>query len=624
MTNSSTRKSCSFCRGKKIRCSGELICSACRSRNRNCFYTSRSSRARSSRFNLDLNHSTLPITPTDTSLGELLEGHFEQLYQHSDPSPLAAQEINAPLSTSEINYKDLFFSLTPALLSLLSTQIGQSHSIPQHNYYLQNSFARDASHAFYPKGVGETKVPLPRGDDQTARQIIELWFGQHPLSLIISKTTFLDDLQGGRLDPGLLAMILADVTPALRPTGWASAEALRAFACEQVRKRPIAVVSVSTVQLLVLLGWHQLCSGQPRRGICHINLAHKLIGQWQKQDYHRNTQRLNGVDYTAVTHELGQRIFWLTLAINLWAALQLDVPFECPAKLELSQGSPSSDITASSVYQLDQNSGNVASLAAQDVYWRAFWPLVHICQTVGPTCALLRPVSPEINVPNPSSHIFSLCQMAQTTLNGQLKSPTQLGACPSEIITHVAYQVLNIHLLCPQPGALNISLLEDIMYTLTRFINSLQVVEQSLNPPDILHGASPCSTAGVILVGMDASSRVLREITHSFDDDPDAQSWILLQQPKLEVLAQQLYSVCKHPLLRGCGALREVKVQMKLVKRRIEGLADATNIFPVAIDDPAGFYQCEGVVDPSLLDLEPLEIFGPDMGASQLLGLREL
>ncbi|KAL3486596.1 hypothetical protein BJX62DRAFT_215043, partial [Aspergillus germanicus] len=215
---------------------------------------------------------------------------------------------------------------------------------------------------------------LPNGSNQTVCQLLEVWFSQHPLSLILSKTTFLHDFHTGLSDPGLLAIILADVSPTLQSSEWGTAESLRQFACEQVRKRPDEHTSLPVIQLLVLLGWHQLCTGQVRRGACYINVAHKLIGQWnQAQERRLGTQRMNGVDYASVALELGNRIFWLTFAIGLWIALQLDSPLEYPTGINPSLTLPSPDIKLSSVYELDRSSGNVASLAAQEQFWRVFW-----------------------------------------------------------------------------------------------------------------------------------------------------------------------------------------------------------------------------------------------------------
>ncbi|KAL4865044.1 hypothetical protein BDV12DRAFT_200508 [Aspergillus spectabilis] len=469
----------------------------------------------------------------------------------------------------------------------------------------------------FPEGIiYELNVPLPSENDQTVYQMIELWFNQHPLSLIISKTAFLHDLRSNRHDPRLLAIILADVTPTLRPTGWASAATLRLFAREQVRKRPADATPLPTIQLLVLLGWHQLCTGEARRGICHINLAHQLIEQWQQiQEHQRGAQRMNGVDYTSVTLELGQRIFWLTSALNLWVALQLEDPFENLTLHDLDQSLPSPDITVSSIYQLDQTSGNVASLSVQGMFWRAFWSLSHICRTVSPVYALL-PGSPYSKVSGPGCTVS-----AQDILRDKLNESIPLGSHPSEIITHVAYQILNIHLLFTQPQPINASLLQDTIQTLTTFIDSLRAVEHSLTPPDILIGASPCSTAGVVLVGIDASCCALQAMIHSFDCAFNTKPLILLRQSDLVVLAQQLYFVCKHPLLQGYGAVRELKVQMKMVNVRLEGPGDPVDIFPGLGDIPAGPYFCEGaVVEPAMLDLEPFEFLASEMGATYVVG----
>lgn len=243
----------------------------------------------------------------------------------------------------------------------------------------------------------------------------------------------------GVYDPGLLAIILADVTPTLQSSEWGPAESLRQ-------------TSLPMIQSLVFLGWHQLCTGEVRRGACYINVAHQLIGRWnQAQERRLGTQRMNGVDYASVALELGYRIFWLTFAIELWIALQLDSPFEYPTGINPSLNLPSPDINISSVYELDRSSGNVASLAAQEQFWRGFWPLSHICCTVGPIYALLLRVAsnPQASLTEPRTYwgaetlrrlhrlvnrhrsVSRLCQTvrsiiergARDTTNGNRRSP---------------------------------------------------------------------------------------------------------------------------------------------------------------------------------------------------------
>jgi hypothetical protein len=686
----SIRQSCTFCRKKKIWCSGELICSACQSRQLNCIYTTRAPKGRNTKppenharnqnknvLSLDssvelqsgarslewkgditTNASTGLLLDsvnvnndavTRTTLGDLLESRFQKHYRHCGLSSLeAGRELGFPPSspTEAISYKDLFFNITPALLDLGSAKIGRlrtddgSDSFIPHCYHFRNCLPQDGSETMFQAGFPANNIALPSRSNQTACQLLEVWFSQHPLSLILSKTAFLHDFHGGLCDPGLLAIILADVTPSLQSSEWGQPESLRQFACEQVWKRPAEQTSLSMVQLLVLLGWHQICTGEVRRGACYINVAHELIGRWnQAQQRRLGTQRMNGVDYASVALELGYRIFWLTFAIELWIALQLDCRLEYPTRINPSLNLPSPEIKNSSVYELDRSSGNVASLAAQEQFWRVFWPLSHICCTVGPIYALLPRVAsnPQASLTEPRTYwsaailrrlhrlvnkhrsVSGLCQTVRGIVSEELERlQAEMGTHPSETVARIAYQLLSIHILFPkvqsaEPGSTRESLdtlVQNTTHAILAFIDLLRLVEQSLEPPDSLNGISPCSSAGLILAGLDASSRALRETLRLLDSDPDAKPVILHWQPNLVELAHQLHTVCKHPSIRVHPPARDVKQQLKQVKQRLEHLSDC---LPLDVDIPLddALFLADAEFEPlyldtmALLDLEP-------------------
>jgi hypothetical protein len=558
-----------------------------------------------------------------------------------------------PSSPAEgISYKDLFFNITPALLDLSSTKIGrlrvddENDSIIPHCYHFRNCLPRDGSETMFQAGFPANNVTLPCGNNQTVSQLLEVWFSQHPLSLILSKTTFLHDFHEGLCDPGLLAIILADVTPTLQSSEWGPAESLRRFACEQVRKRSAIQTSLPMIQLLVLLGWHQLCTGQVRRGACYINVAHRLIGRWnQAQERWLGTQRMNGVDYASVVLDLGNRIFWLTFAIELWIALQLDDPLEYPTGINPSLTLPSPDIKLSSVYELDRSSGNVASLAAQEQFWRVFWPLSHICYTVGPIYALLPrgASSPQASFTAPRTYwgaetlrrlhrlvnrhrsVSGLCQTVRSIVSEELERlQAEMSAHPSETIARIAYQLLGIHALFTKEQEQSVdlepgntreclgTLTQNTVHAIVAFIDSLRLVEQSVEPPDFLNDISPCSSAGLILAGLDASSRALREILRLLldSDDPDAKPVICHWQTKLFELAHQLHTVCKHSSLRVHPPARNVKQQLKEVKQRLERMSDC-RVLDVNIPLDDALFLADADFDPLSIDIMALHDLEP-------------
>jgi hypothetical protein len=503
----------------------------------------------------------------------------------------AEGEFDPPPSspTEGISYKDLFFNITPALLNLISAKIGhlrtdyENDSLIAHCYHFRNYLPRDGSETMFQADFPANNVTLPNGNNQTMSQLLEVWFSQHPLSLIFSKTTFLRDFHEGLCNPGLLAIILADVTPTLQSSECGPAESLRQFACEQVRKRPAEETSLPMIQLLVLLGWHHLCTGQVRRGACYINVAHQFIGRWnQAQERRLGAQRMNGVDYASVALELGNRIFWLTFAIEMWIALQLDCPLEYPTGINPSLTLPSPDIKLSSVCELDRISVNVASLVPQEQFWRVFLPLSHICCTVGP--------------------IYAPLPRGASNPQASFTAPRTYW---------VAETLRRLHRLVNRHRSVS-GLCQTVRSIVSEELERLQAEMGAHPSPDVLNGISPCPSASLILAGLDASSRALRETLYLLNsNDPDAKLVICQWQPKLVELATQLHAVCKYPSLRVHPPARNVKQRLKEVKQRLEHLSDYCRPLDVDIPPDDALFLADADFEPlsldtmALLDLEP-------------------
>jgi hypothetical protein len=198
-----------------------------------------------------------------------------------------------------------------------------------------------------------------------------------------------------------------------------------------------------------------------------------------------------------------------------------------------------------------------------------------------------------------------------------------MGAHPSETIARIAYQLLGIHALILKEQEQSVelepgntreclgTLIQNTVHAIVAFIDSLRLVQQLVEPPDFLNGTSPCSSAGLILAGLDASSRALREIIRLLDsDDPDANPIICHWKAKLVELARQLHTVCKHPSLRVHPPARYVKQQLREVKQRLEHLS---NWPPFGVDIPLddALFLADADFEPlsldtmALLDLEP-------------------
>ncbi|KAL4910264.1 hypothetical protein BDW74DRAFT_144744 [Aspergillus multicolor] len=172
------RQSCTFCRTKKIRCSGGLVCSACQARNLTCVYTSRAPDKRRSTAQLcgetpisaknpGLPEPRVVVEPT---LGDLLETRFQSQYYSYVPLLHGFEEDRS--SAVQINYKVLFFGLTSTLLELLSTRIERPDDSNDacrgpYYYYLRGRFVKDDSQTMFDGIVLENNTSLPSGSDQT-------------------------------------------------------------------------------------------------------------------------------------------------------------------------------------------------------------------------------------------------------------------------------------------------------------------------------------------------------------------------------------------------------------------------------------------------------------------------
>jgi hypothetical protein len=94
----------------------------------------------------------------------------------------------------------------------------------------------------------------------------------------------------------------------------------------------------------------------------------------------------------------------------------------------------------------------------------------------------------------------------------------------SEIITRVAYMLLNIYFLYPHQQSTKPMdmLVQNTLNALEIFLHSLRLVEESLAPPDIFNGLSPCFNKSIILLGLDASHSALQETPRYFEANYDA------------------------------------------------------------------------------------------------------
>ncbi|KAB8360573.1 hypothetical protein FH972_024313 [Carpinus fangiana] len=627
------RKSCQFCRSRKIRCSGDRICSACKFRNLNCVYGREATKGRprtstattSSRGPLphdklsrDKPCASASAAPSrsdgtyallqgrEPSMGRELERIFQHefLYkaslQSTNPRPIngiAPDSTYSALPFEPITYDRLYFGITQGLVQLILTQYGslgycESPDIP--TWYLARSLAHDSTAQMFDE-VG-SQIDLPNFDEHHVHQMIELFFIHNPLSVIISKTLLLHDYRNGTHDKALLALILADANNGLdagpKQGDCGLCSRLLQFAIECLRTRSSKNVSLSTIQTLVLIGWHMICTSSGRRGYCYIELARVFTYQFQANlaaSPKSGTDRVNGVDLNDVEFELVQRIYWLTFALELWAALQMSTPLCDKMPLHAPMGFPPLTRDFSSVLRLDRESGNVAAVRVQEKFVWQLWPLSHIASTIAPIYAMCSRASlsrtSDANsgweshmlmnferLLNGSGNLSHMCAEVRLVLSGGLsKLQDEMYNHPSQVFAFSAYSVMVIHLLFPRSGTLhadiniNKPILDEVLQYMSLFKSALCATELAATvEPQIIEAIEP-HLVEILILGIDTCSRVLEKLFSKRAFGPAAdQELIDPYAPALSELSKAFHAICKHPKLQKVANARIVKKRLKM------------------------------------------------------------
>lgn len=710
------RKSCHFCRSRKIRCSGQRICAACRARNLDCVYGREASKGRprgstsasvtrkntppkdSKPPNVQLPEDTKPITdlsmpnysdPVECDeqtftitnglspkshannitnndlIATHLENTFHRVFLEHVPQDMMAnsnilpKEFNRPIwegvngehkpvvnspNDSEpspittVSYKRLFFNLIPGLVELVSSRfgcLGFCHRDDTLTEYFASSLAQDRTVTMFDTH-SRGGTPTQYNDHQVC-QMIELWFFHHPLSFIVSKTLLLHSYRSGTHDESLLAVILAGANYAFNEVGTKSGDQLFLWAQSRLCHGKAGSLSLPSIQSLILLGWHELCLSRARRGYCYLEMARIAI-----IDFHTRLSKaprtdidwINGVDVGKVELELSQRMYWLTFALELWAALQKDVPFLDPLPAGVEVKFPPLDQASSAVFTLDKESGNIATLGAQEKALSELWPLSHIASTIESIYALYPrrtdtasafPASGWVSQTLPRlrhllespNNLSDVCRRIRDILSeGLANFEAQMGIHPSEYFILSVYRTLIIHLLFPRPksGEMPTHMTETTMNDTIRFVTSFKDVLRNLKQPaaapNILIDPSDAINPHMLVLGLDTCSRALYQVfTLSKSGSASDEDRMVQRQVELANLARDLHDISKHPRLRAVSTLSMVKKSLKCVKVCFERHT-SRSILQSAMADPwlgtfqSGTISAGGlgiVADPQLL-----------------------
>lgn len=101
-----------------------------------------------------------------------------------------------------------------------------------------------------------------------------------------------------------------------------------AFAGLRARRGDKTSDTTSTIQTLLVLGWHELCTGLPKRAAVLIGMAGRLLSDLV-MDREANpipSSRVNGVAIAQVEKELFGNLHCVASSLKLWIFMQLNSP----------------------------------------------------------------------------------------------------------------------------------------------------------------------------------------------------------------------------------------------------------------------------------------------------------
>ncbi|RDA92548.1 hypothetical protein CP533_4157 [Ophiocordyceps camponoti-saundersi (nom. inval.)] len=278
------RRSCAFCRARKIKCSNETICEACRRQGADCIYDFEPPRPKARTISQDsdvtrcstVRGSTTPGSEDGTacedaeSIARVLERSFLDKLAAVDGGgggpPRRRKKTSSSSSSSSvrpgpIKYTGMLALLGKDLVGLASDRIGAlgCHHVEEGGgRFFRSELANDDSRTMFDDededededesedddeiDADDKKTtspnPLSEYGQRQQTQLVDVWFSMHPLSFVISKTLLLRELRDGTHDEILLAAMLADANFSIGDGRTvARGKALLRWATLQLRRR---------------------------------------------------------------------------------------------------------------------------------------------------------------------------------------------------------------------------------------------------------------------------------------------------------------------------------------------------------------------------------------------------
>ena len=633
------RKSCQFCRSRKTRCSGHRVCTACRARKLNCVYEREALKGRPrgtnrtysgkysshgschstkkamgfrqsddskdahrpNRSKLSSPSSPIPLTGASFALGpgcvstELVKALHRNissnrflclntdLHMPLDLGTLASLHSSSvpeewsEASNCQVTYRGLFFDISRGLVEGFLNHLNSLGCCPQKQTStacIRNQFFRSGNLTVFGKPPSPPKKLLDM-NEHCIQQLIEVWFSQHPLSFIISKTLLLNAYSQGLHDEQLLGLIIAEASIIIGDT---SSINIFEYARYQVLNRETEIIktSISTVQSLILIGWHDLCQRQTHRGCCYLELASVGIMEWLSRVYESSPADkswMNGIDVGKVELEIAERMYWLMYSLSLWQSLNLGLPF----MMETMRGpkmitTPVPHISSSAVFSLDMESGNVASLDTQKKCMHELWLMSHTASMIAPLYALsleqqvkatnsVMPLESHtpfkfITQPTRPSDVFE--KVRDIWADSLTRLPSQIDDDSSQTFIISTFKTILIHLsfsrsnsgisLCP---GLTESMLDEVLDIIQTLKSGFDGLDREFNSRNIFTDYPDHRTARLLDLSLDTCTRALHSLYNSTVYPESAeQEAIISRLVELKMLAEDLYIISSHPKLQ--------------------------------------------------------------------------
>ncbi|KAJ9293899.1 transcriptional regulator family: Fungal Specific TF [Paecilomyces variotii] len=500
ITKHPLRKSCGFCRARKIKCSNEKICEACRKQQVECIYDVQPVSRAPQNAQIPPQLADHPVAPTHTNadstsssaspsrspgydnswtIASELESIFVDNFSPRNGQDnevtdnpwhqkigtfyqsVAQSEGNRTPSAQSRRHPDIFSIIVKDLVTLVVSKFGLLGCNPVDNcecHFLVKAFREDHTTTMFDESPPASN-PLAEFETRKITQLIDIWFSTHRLSFILSKTLVLYELRRQTLDETLLLTIMGD---ALILTGeeeqgqrclrWAANRLWKHpyskdNTSSETEEPPEAGASlasppeISIVQTLVLLGWHALCRSQIRRALCHIGLACRLAKKLREYKWSTATTgpggRINGIEVREVEREIIAYLWWITFIIFQWLFIQMDEKLPYLPRTSLSSVFLPADPVSSALIRLDEASDHISTLHQQKAAMVDIWPVAHVCSIVAYVYDLY-PEQAETGADEPSA--ATMWQEAALSALGRIKGNIKPHGL--DIVCREVHQVL--------------------------------------------------------------------------------------------------------------------------------------------------------------------------------------